>query len=136
MAFFKVGGCLYFCKLCHIIKTEENILADGEKMEIDTIVKLCKTGKLSDTNHIMLWLVQRNRATNDVENALLTGEIIETYEKDQPYPSCLVLGLSVNNECLHIVCGIGEDELWLITAYYPNYHEWEQGFRMRKVEQK
>jgi hypothetical protein len=62
----------------------------------------------------------------------VNGEIIEQYPNDYPFPSCLVLGLSVHKKCLHVVCGIGDAELWLITAYYPNIDKWEEGFRVRK----
>ena len=69
---------------------------------------------------------------SDIENALLNGEIIEEYDNDYPYPSCLVYGLSLNNKVLHIVCGSNGIELWIITAYYPDNKEWEENFKNRK----
>lgn len=33
---------------------------------------------------------------------------------------------------IHVVCGIHEDELWLITAYHPNPIEWSNDYRNRK----
>jgi hypothetical protein len=65
-------------------------------------------------------------------NALIHGEIIEEYPNDYPYPSCLVLGLSPAGKHLHIVCGMSENTLWLITAYYPNPDEWSGDFSVRK----
>jgi hypothetical protein len=69
---------------------------------------------------------------DDVVSAILSGEIIEQYPEDYPYPSCLVLGFTVNRQHLHVVCGTGNNELWLITAYYPDEQEWTEGFGMRK----
>ena len=51
---------------------------------------------------------------------------------DYPYPSCLVYGISVNNKILHIVCGFNGEELWIITAYYPNRDEWNEDMKTRK----
>ena len=64
--------------------------------------------------------------------SILNGEIIEEYEEDYPYPSCLVYGVTLNNKVLHIVCGIGDIDLWIITAYYPDDLEWEKDLRTMK----
>lgn len=63
---------------------------------------------------------------------MLDGEIIEEYENDYPYPSCLVYGINLNNEVIHIVCGLNEIELWIITAYYPDNIKWKEDLKTRK----
>lgn len=103
-----------------------------EKLNIDARRQLVKDGKIRWTNHIMLRLFQRNITTEDIENALLNGEIIEEYADDYPYPSCLVYGVNLNNEVLHVVCGANETELWIVTAYYPDDIKWEKDFKTRK----
>ena len=103
-----------------------------EKLNIDTIKQLIKEGKIRWTNHVLIRLLQRNITQSDIEKALLTGEIIEEYEKDYPYPSCLVYGINLNKEVLHIVCGSNGEELWIITAYYPDNIEWEKDLKTRK----
>ncbi|MBM4121748.1 MAG: DUF4258 domain-containing protein [Nitrospira sp.] len=40
----------------------------------------------------------------EVLQVLNVGEIIETYPEDSPYPSCLILGRTVTERPLHIVC--------------------------------
>jgi hypothetical protein len=40
-----------------------------------------------------------------------------------------VLGQGEDSQLLHIVCGVGSNELWLITAYYPNPNEWSDDFK-------
>lgn len=103
-----------------------------EKLNIDTIKQMVKDKKLRWTNHIVLRLLQRKITQEDVENALLTGEIIEEYQNDYPYPSCLVYGINLKNDVIHVVCGLTEIELWLITAYYPDNIEWEEDLKTRK----
>lgn len=103
-----------------------------ETLNIEKIKQLVNDGKLRWTNHIAMRLLQRKINQEDVEYALLNGEIIENYEDDYPYPSCLVLGLNKANEYIHVVCGSNGMELWLITAYYPNQAEWEDDLKTRK----
>lgn len=84
------------------------------------------------TQHTLKRFRERSITIADVCNALNNGEIIEQYPSDFPYPSCLVTGMNVNNAPLHIVCGIGDNKLWIITAYYPSSDSWENDFKTRK----
>ena len=103
-----------------------------ERLNIDKIKHFVKDEKIRWTNHVMIRLLQRNITQSDVEKALLNGEIIEEYENDYPYPSCLVYGINLNDEDLHVVCGSNGKELWIITAYYPDNIEWENDRKTRK----
>ena len=103
-----------------------------KKLKVDTIKEFVRTGKIRWTNHCIVRLLQRNISQEDIENALLNGEIIEEYENDYPYPSCLVYGVNLNNKVLHVVCGANETELWVITAYYPDNIKWKDDLKTRK----
>ena len=103
-----------------------------ERLDIDIIKKMVKKEKIRWTNHVMIRLLQRNITEKDIENALLNGNIIEEYENDYPHPSCLVYGINLNNQILHVVCGTNGDELWIITAYYPDNIKWEDDMKTRK----
>lgn len=103
-----------------------------EKLNIDIIKQMVKDEKIRWTNHAIARLFQRNISQKDIECAILNGEIIEEYENDYPFPSCLVYGINFNNEVLHIVCGVNDTELWIITAYYPDNIKWEKNFKKRK----
>lgn len=85
------------------------------------------------TLHALERCRQRGISIPDIENVLLHGEIIEQYPNDYPYPSCLELGFSVRGEYLHVCCGVGNNKLWLITAYYPSEKEWQPDMKTRKV---
>jgi len=99
--------------------------------EVD-IQKSCESKSLRWTNHATVRLVQRDISTDDVIHVLLDGEIIEQYTDDYPYPICLVNGLTPDYQRLHVVCGFGNDELWVITAYHPDAQEWATDFRKRR----
>ena len=102
------------------------------KLNIDIIKQLISDGSVRWTNHVMIKLLQRNISQIDIERAILNGEIIEEYENDYPYPSCLIYGINIRGEVLHIVCGSNGKELWIITAYYPDNIEWKEDFKTRK----
>lgn len=70
----------------------------------------------------------------EVLQALDTGEIIEEYPEDKPYPSCLIMGRTLAGRSLHIVCApvLAEKRLIVITVYQPDPERWEPDFRRRK----
>jgi hypothetical protein len=61
----------------------------------------------------------------------MTGEIIEQYKDDQPYPSCLVLGITAASKHIHVVCGTNGQALWIITVYYPSLEKWTADYKTR-----
>ena len=101
-------------------------------MTVEDIAQFVEKSLLRWTNHILERLFQRNIRIDDVKSALLSGEIIEQYPNDYPFPSCLVLGRTAAGRILHVVCGSNGEELWLITAYFPNPFEWAENFRQRR----
>lgn len=101
-------------------------------LEILELQKLCIPENIEITLHAAKRLEQRNISINDVISCILTGEIIEQYPTDYPYPSCLVLGISLKNTILHVVIGTDLNTLWIITAYYPDRNKWTSDFKTRK----
>ena len=77
-------------------------------------------------------LLQRSISQDSVVQAVLSGEIIEQYPGDYPYPSCLPLGCTATGDVPHVVCGQGPGEAWMITAYRPGPVEWADDLRTRK----
>ena len=69
----------------------------------------------------------------DVYEAIMSGEIIEDYPKDTPYPSCLIYGKTSTERPLHLVCAYSADDdiVIIITVYHPHSEKWVD-FRRRK----
>lgn len=91
-----------------------------------------KDATLEVTQHILVRCQQRNITYEEIKEVIHNGEIIEEYPDDYPYPSCLILGMTIKKRRIHIVVGVGEDSLWLITAYEPNSEQWDSEYRVRK----
>lgn len=125
-----------FCKVLvkYIISKffQEEKSKYGGNMNIEDIKQKVNNNKIRWTNHVMIRLIQRNIEQEDVINVLLNGEIIEEYDDDYPYQSCLIYGHTLDKKVLHVVCGIGEDDVWIITSYYPNTTVFENDLKVRK----
>lgn len=101
-------------------------------LNIEIIKEYILKRKVDWTKHCLNRLNQRNIQIADVKTAVSNGKIIEYYYDDYPYPSCLILGYNVDNKILHIVCGINEDMVHMITAYYPDNKKWEDDMKTRR----
>ena len=102
------------------------------EFNIGDIKKATQLDNIQWSGHILTRMQQRGIKINDVVNCLLSGEIIEYYGDDYPYPSCLILGKSVENKAIHVVCSFNENRVWMITAYYPSENEWLDDFKSRR----
>jgi len=81
--------------------------------------------------HAIERMAQRAIHVEDVRHVLDTGEVIEDYPEDFPYPSALVLGW-VENRPLHVVTADSLETRIIITVYEPDPARWQPDFRKRK----
>lgn len=84
--------------------------------------------------HALQRMFERHIVVEEVRRVLETGETIESYPDDAPYPSRLVLGW-VSDRPLHVVVADppGEDTVIVITVYEPDPALWEDNFRRRRT---
>jgi len=75
---------------------------------------------------------ERGIKIKDVRHAVQSGEIIEQYPDDFPYPSCLILGASTASEKIHVVMSDEGTASRIITAYFPDKDKWSDDFKTRK----
>jgi len=82
--------------------------------------------------HAIQRMFERDIFEIDVENTIKSGEIIEEYLDDKPYPSFLVLGLN-GDKPLHVVFAKNheENQIIIITAYYPDKDKWSNDYKRR-----
>jgi hypothetical protein len=83
--------------------------------------------------HAVQRMFERRISAADVIHALDTGDVIESYPDDEPYPSRLVLGWSQERP-LHVVAAYhaADDEMIIITVYEPDPALWDETFRRRR----
>ena len=101
-------------------------------LQIENLRRLCTDDTVIMTAHVIRRCKERNIDSGSIINVIMHGEIIKQYEDDKPFPSCLLLGMSVNGKYLHVVVASDTINLHIITAYYPSIDEWEPDFKTRK----
>lgn len=102
-------------------------------MEIETIRKLLNK-PFQMTQHADLRRRQRGISVPEIKQTILNGEIIEDYPDDYPFPSCLILGHPEPGRPLHLVCGVGGGELYIVTAYWPDADKWRPDWKTRRED--
>ena len=101
-------------------------------MDINIIKQLCFEHKIKWSTHAAARIRERGIKRSDVLCCLSDGEVIEDYPEDFPFPSCLILGLSIKNVYIHIVVSMHDEKIYLITAYVPSTDKWESDLKTRK----
>ena len=101
---------------------------------IEQFRKINQLERMVLTQHSRKRFVERGIQLQDIVKTIETGEIIEYYPKDFPFPSCLITGKS-GNKAVHIVAAIDDDMIHLITAYIPDPAKWETDWKTRKEAQ-
>lgn len=104
---------------------------DNLRIELDAL--------LADPNshteyrlHAVKRIFERGISRSCVTNLIRTGEVIESYPDDTPFPSCLMLGWCEGRP-FHVVIGIHMQEktIHVITVYEPLAEVWDIEFRRR-----
>ena len=83
--------------------------------------------------HAVERMAQRGVSEEEVMHALLTGETIQVYPDDTPFPSELILGWREGRP-LHIVVATDtrRRRKIVITVYEPHPGQWEADFRRKE----
>ncbi len=102
---------------------------------IEQFRRLNKPESMVLTQHSRKRFAERGIRVDDIVFALKTGQIIEQYPDDTPFPSCLILGYS-GERALHVVVSIDKELIYIITAYAPSPEKWEADFKARREEAK
>ena len=78
-------------------------------------------------------MFERGITERDVYAVANSGEEIERYPDDEPYPSTLLLGW-VGPSPLHVLLAdnVMEETVIVVTVYEPDDLRWQPGFRRRR----
>ena len=98
---------------------------------IEWIVRKLAASDFQLRLHSLTRISERGFQPQDIRNALLTGKVIEDYPNDRRGHSFLIWGKSTTGKDLHVVCGITDDILWIITVYEPTPDRWETAERRK-----
>ncbi|PKP56005.1 MAG: hypothetical protein CVT88_00135 [Candidatus Altiarchaeales archaeon HGW-Altiarchaeales-1] len=92
-------------------------------MDINDIKEKIQINDYEISLHALEKSFERKIWKDDIEHAIMNGEIIEDYKDDKPYPSCLICGKTRDMQPIHIVCTY-PPIVRIITIYFPDKDKW------------
>lgn len=89
--------------------------------------------ELTFRQHAVKRMHERCISEEEVEHAVASGAIIESYPNDTPYPSALLLG-HAGIKAIHVVYADAVDENLriIITVYEPDLEIWCDDLKTRR----
>jgi hypothetical protein len=102
-------------------------------MKLESFRRAIRQGHIEWRKHSLQRLAERGIKQKAVIDVLLTGERIEDYPEDTPYPSTLFLGFPEGTP-LHVVAAFDEmhNLVYIITAYEPLKEFFSKDYKTRR----
>jgi Domain of unknown function (DUF4258) len=90
--------------------------------------------KLSFRQHAVKRMHERCISEAEVEHAIASGTVFESYPNDTPYPSALLLG-HAGIKAIHVVYAdvVNENLRIIITVYEPDPEIWCNDLKTRRT---
>jgi len=104
----------------------------SESFDHESLRKAAAEGRIHWRQHALERFLERGISRAAVKRAIMSGEVIEVYASDRPYPSCLIL--DTEREPIHVVAAIDPAAkiCHVIAAYRPGQDRFEADFRTRR----
>ena len=100
---------------------------------LNQIKKLLNSGYYDVKLHTRKRMLERNIKIREVREAINNGSIIEEYIDDKPLPTYLIYGETANLRPIHVVVGVDEEVIAIITVYEPDPTKWIDFTKRRLV---
>jgi len=82
-------------------------------------------GLFEFSEHAVDQSIIRHVSVQEIREAFANGQVIEDYPDDKYGPSCLVLGFTLEDRPLHILCSHPSRPLVkIVTLYEPDPDQW------------
>ncbi len=103
-------------------------------MDVIRMRNALRNARIEWRRHALERMAEQDIPRPDVLEVLNSGELIEDYPEDEPFPSGLFLGWR-GVRPLHVVAAFddGGDLVYVITVYEPDLGHFEPDFRTRRT---
>lgn len=88
-------------------------------LELDWLQECIAKNEYAYSRHADSERQNDNLLLSEVEEALLSGRILEQYPDTGRGKSCLVAGFTFDGKPIHVVCGRREHKVVIVTVYIP-----------------
>ena len=108
----------------------ERVIPDNP---LDFIKRCVNEQRIFWTYHVNMRMKGRFIPRQIVLDSIQHYEIIEEYPGDKYFPSYLVFS-KYQDKVFHVLFAVDveENNVRIITAYYPSLNEWEEGYKTRR----
>jgi hypothetical protein len=104
-------------------------------MNRDELREAILDGHIEWQTHALERMMERAISRKIVRKVLLTGEMIEDYPDDKPFPTALFLGW-IEEEPFHVVAALDSSSdrcrCFIITVYRPDLNHFEVDYKTRR----
>jgi hypothetical protein len=102
-------------------------------MDRDRLTEAIQNGMIEWQTHALERMMKRGIAREIVKEVLLTGEIIEDYPGEKPFPAALFLGW-FRGEPFHVVTAFNplSGYCFVITVYRPGLDHFGPDYKTRR----
>lgn len=97
---------------------------NAKQIDLSKIRKLVGQGRYKLTQHALKRSDQREILISEVESVIQSGEIVEEYPEDTPYPSFLMLGYVRGDTALYVLGAQGNELIYIITVHWLDPVKW------------
>ena len=101
-------------------------------IDIGTLREYFSNDTIVISEHAQNRCRERGIKQKDIRNCIMTGEIIEQYPDDFPFPSCLVYGYDLSTRVIQVVISSEGESGRIITAYIPNTEKFQDDLKTRR----
>ncbi len=99
----------------------------------DQLTNAIKGGQIEWSIHALRRMLEKGISREAVKYVICTGEAIESYPDDTPFPSGLFFGVWQDKPS-HVVVAHSQSnqQVFIITAYWPDKEHFESDFKTRR----
>ena len=95
---------------------------------LDGLKRKVAAGEFELSRHATDQMAIRDISLSEIQEAIQQAEVIEDNPNDKYWPSCLLLGMTLSDRMLHLLCSYPtRPRVKLITLYEPDPAEWLNG---------
>ena len=96
------------------------------EVDFGAIREKIRIGDYRVSIHATKRLRSRGLTIDDLEHAILYGQIIERDFDASPFPKCIFVGEdALKGEMIHVVCSLTPETL-IVTVYFPDEDIWSK----------
>jgi hypothetical protein len=106
----------------------------GKGLDVNRMRTALRDLRVEWQRHALERMAERNIRRSNALEVLLSGELIEEYPDDRPFPSALFLGW-IGTRPIHVAAAFDAASglVLVITVYEPDLNHFEPDFKTRRT---